>query len=342
MSKNKSQTWRFKGPLRLLQQRAFLLAAIRQFFAHKGLLEVETPVLASAANTDVQIEVFASQAINDRGHSYLRTSPEFFHKRLLSSGAGDLFEIAKVFRRGERTQLHNQEFTLLEWYRLDFQMFDLIEEVIELVQFLRLKMGEPELAIQSVSYQALFKQRAGFDPFDISLTALQQHCQKQGYAGSELSRTEALDFIFSIVIQPQLAAGQTRLEAADQSFSKDQPAAGLMIYDFPIEMAALAQAHPELSDRCLRFEFLWQGVELANGYQELTDANEQLKRFQQDNKTRLQQGKAALPIDQNLIAALTAGMPACSGVALGVERLMMCLLGYSSIDQVMGFVAENS
>ena len=330
MLKNNPDTWQFDGPLSLLQQRAFLCAAIRRFFAARKVLEVETPVLSSAANTDVQIDMFSSQPI-DAGNecAYLRTSPEFFHKRLLASGAGDIFELARVFRRGERTPLHNPEFTLLEWYRLDFQLFDLMREVIELINFLRAEHGDSELAIESVSYQQLFMRCAGFDPFDISLSAMQALCKERGYTGSALSRTEALDFVFSVVIQPQL-------EPVGQS------TAGLMVYDFPVEMAALAQAHPQHPDRCLRFEFLWSGVELANGYQELTDATEQLRRFEQDNQIRLQLGKSALPIDENLLAALIHGMPPCAGVALGVERLMMCLLGHQSIDQVMGFVAENS
>ena len=330
MSKNNPETWQFNGPLSLLQQRVFLCAAIRRFFAARKVLEVETPVLSSAANTDVQIEMFSSQPI-DAGneHAYLRTSPEFFHKRLLASGSGDIFELAKVFRRGERTPLHNPEFTLLEWYRLDFQLFDLMQEVVELINFLRTEQGDSDLQVESVTYQQLFKRCADLDPFDSSLSELQQGCENHGYAGSPLSRTEALDFIFSIVIQPQL-------EHADQS----KP--GLMVYDFPVEMAALAQAHPHHPDRCLRFEFLWHGVELANGYQELTDAAEQLRRFEQDNLIRMQLGKSALPIDENLLAALNQGMPPCAGVALGVERLMMCLLGKESIDQVMGFVAENS
>ncbi len=339
---NNLGSWRFNGPLCLLKQRAFLLSSIRGFFAAKSVLEVETPILSSAANTDVQIGTLSSQSIvESKEHSYLRTSPEFFHKRLLASGAGDLFEIARVFRRDERTQLHNPEFTLLEWYRLDFDMHQLMDEVIELIQYLRVQLGGAELTIESTSYQELFERYAGFNPFDISLSSIQDQCQAHGYTGSDLSRTEALDFIFSIVIQPQLNMTQNT-EEGNQAVDNNQQAMGLMIYHFPIEMAALAQAHAELPDRCLRFEFLWGGVELANGYQELTDAIEQQQRFEQDNLTRLKLGKPTLPIDQNLITAMTQGLPECSGVALGVERLMMSLLGYQSIDEVMGFMAENS
>ncbi|MGJ8662900.1 MAG: EF-P lysine aminoacylase EpmA [Marinicella sp.] len=330
MSKNNPHDWQFKGPLQLLKQRAFLLAEIRSFFRRKKVLEVNTPILSSAGNTDVQIDMFNSQALaTDQDSSYLRTSPEFFHKRLLASGAGDIFEMAQVFRRGERTRLHNPEFTLLEWYRTGFTLQDLMSEVIELIQYLCTQFKLEVLAVESISYQQLFERYVQLNPFATSLEALRQMCLQNGYSGSELSRVEALDFLFAVVIQPAIEKSKDCSE-------------GLLIYHFPVEMAALAQVHPQQSDRCLRFEFLWRGIELANGYEELTDADEQLKRFLADNDLRKYHGKPELPIDQNLIQALSAGMPDCSGVALGVERLMMCLLGCQSIDQVMGFTAENS
>jgi len=339
---NQAEFWRFDGPLRLLKQRAFLLSSIRDFFRTRHVLEVETPVLSSAGNTDVHIEMFSSQSIKANSKkAYLRTSPEFFHKRLLASGAGDLFEIARVFRQGERSRLHNPEFTLLEWYRLDFKLFDLMDEVTALIQFVRAGLGQSELKVETISYQVLFENWAGFNPFEISLSAIQERCKTHGYTGSELSRTEALDFVFSVVIQPRLESSRTDNSKTSAGVNQ-KTASGLMVYHFPVEMAALAQVHPEKPDRCLRFEFLWHGVELANGYQELTNATEQLQRFEHDNHMRLKLGKPALPIDNHLIDSLTHGLPECSGVALGVERLMMCLLGQQSIDKVMGFVAENS
>ncbi len=292
-------------------------------------MEVETPVLSSHGNTDVQIDMFASHPLLPEQHqSFLRTSPEFFHKRLLACGAGDVFEIAKVFRRGERSRLHAPEFTLLEWYRGGFGYRELMAEVIDLVRFLLAQLTGAQINVETITYQDLFKKCAAIDPFAIETGALQAVCNNHGYTGSALNRTGALDYIFALIIQPQLN------DAAHF-------APGLMIHDFPIEMAALSQAHPTNPDRCLRFEFLWQGVELANGYQELSDATEQHQRFVADNELRRQLGKAELPIDEHLLAALSHGLPACSGVAMGVERLMMCLLGFDSIDQVMGFHAEN-
>ncbi len=315
-----------QSPLSLLRQRAFLLSEIRAFFKQRKVLEVETPVLSSAANTDLQIEVFKTQNIaSSASSSYLRTSPEFFHKRLLANGSGDIFEVAKVFRHGESTPLHNPEFTLLEWYRLDFKMHDLMAEVVELIQWLRQKLDLPEMPINKYSYQQIFLEQLGFDPFAVGDDELNQMAQRAGYHGETLDRTAALDFMFAIQLEPLLKANQ-----------------GYLIYDFPIEQAALAEAHPDFPDRCLRFELLWGGVELANGYQELTDAEEQLQRFEQDNKNRQATGKPALPIDQNLIDALQQGLPACSGVAVGVDRLLMCLLGFDDIKQVLAFSADCS
>ncbi len=314
----------------MLQQRAFLCAEIRRFFAARQVLEVTTPVLSHHGNTDVHIEMFQTQALlPDHNAAYLRTSPEFFHKRLLASGAGDLFEIARVFRRGERTPLHHPEFTLLEWYRLDFNLADLMQEVVALVQQLLAAFVQPAIKVTTLSYQELFQTVVGLDPFSVSDQALHDRCQAHGYSGAALSRTEAFDFLFACVIQPELSAGQRFTD-------------GLLLHRFPVAMAALAAADPEQPDRCLRFEFLWRGVELANGYQELTDAVEQRARFVADNRLRQAADKAQLPLDEHLLAALDHGLPACSGVALGLERLLMCLLGLDDLDQVTGFIPENS
>ena len=314
----------------VIQQRAFLCAEIRRFFADRQVLEVSTPVLSRHGNTDVQIEMFQTQALlSDQAGGYLRTSPEFFHKRLLACGVGDLFEIAKVFRRGERTPLHHPEFTLLEWYRLDFTLQDLMQEVVTLVQQLCTAFGQPAISVATHSYQQLFQTVAHIDPFAISDSDLQDCCEAHGYSGSVLSRTEALDFMFACVVQPALAVNE-------------QFAEGVLIHRFPVAMAALAEVDPNQADRCLRFEFLWRGVELANGYQELTDATEQRARFDADNQLRLAAGKPILPLDEHLLAALDHGLPACAGVALGLERLLMCLLGLDDIDQVTGFIPENS
>lgn len=289
-------------------------------------MEVQTPIISSAANSDQQIEVFTTEAIHpDKDRAYLRTSPEFFHKRLLASGSGDIFEIATVFRRDEITPLHNPEFTLLEWYRLDFDFSQLMAEVDALFQMLAEKFKLTVNDTQFISYQDLFLQKAGIDPFNTSAIGLHKFCVNQGYHGSTLSRNAALDFIFAVVIQPQL----TDVD-------------GLMIYHFPIEQAALAQANPANPHSCLRFEFLFRGIELANGYQELQDGSLQRHRFEQDLAWRSNHQKPVLPLDEHLLSALDSGLPACSGVAMGVERLHMCLIAADDIKNVMGFYALNS
>lgn len=320
-------TWQFQSPLSQLRKRAFLMTKIREFFAQRRVLEVQTPILSRYGNTDVQIEAFTSQGIHsEQSKSYLRTSPEFFHKRLLASGSGDIFELAPVFRHGEATRLHNPEFTLLEWYRQDFKLVELMDEVVGLVFFLSESLGRSQPGVKKISYQEAFLRYAQIDPFTMNEAELNEFCTANNYGGSRLSRTEALDFVFAVMIQPQLDANILWL-----------------LFDFPVEQAALAQVHPKKSDRCLRFELIYQGVELANGYQELSDSDEQRRRFQADLLLRSESGKLDdIAIDEHLLAALSAGLPSCSGVAVGIERLHMCLVGADSIQDVMGFNVENS
>ncbi|GAA4814788.1 elongation factor P--(R)-beta-lysine ligase [Marinicella pacifica] len=319
-------SWSFQSPLERLQQRAFLLSKIRSFFAERNVLEVQTPILSSAANTDQHIEVFSTEPIvGTNKAAFLRTSPEFFHKRLLASGSGDIFEIAPVFRREECGDLHNPEFTLLEWYRLDFDLQQLMNEVDDFIQSMASHFHKKTAATESISYQELFISCAQVDPFDVSCEYLNKLCRQHGYRGNVLSRSQALDYVFALMVQPSLT-------------EKD----GVLVYHFPIEQAALAQPHPDDPACCLRFEYLFRGIELANGYRELSDAQLQRQRFEQDLLWRKQQHKPTLQFDENLLTALRHGLPDCSGVAIGIERLLMCLLGLDKLNQVMGFTAQNS
>lgn len=313
-------------PLTALQQRAFLYQQIRAFFQQLDVLEVETPVLSGHANTDVNIDVFSSQGIHRcSGRSYLRTSPEFFHKRMLASGVGDLFEIAKVFRLGEASKRHNPEFTMLEWYRLDFELFDLIDEVSALMQALLAAFDWPELPVRHSSYAELAETHLGFNPLNASVTTLNAHCRSLGYHGTDLDANQALDFLFGVGIEPKLSSDEL-----------------LFVYHFPASQAALAAINPDDAHTCLRFELLWQGVELANGYQELTDAKEQQRRFQADNTTRQAMGKSTLPYDQHLIDAMTSGLPNCSGVAMGLDRLLMLLTRTENLQDILPFPADRA
>ena len=320
------RNWESKCSLPVLKQRAFLMRQIREFFHEKNVLEVETPILSSAGNTEINIESFTSESINqDFPRSYLRTSPEFPLKRLLCSGSGDIFELGKVFRKGETSKTHNVEFTMLEWYRLGFNYLQLIEEVNELLISLMQDFGLSEPQIQNLTFNQCFEDYLEINLSETSTTQLNQICQQHNYDGSELNRDEALDFLFSMQIQPR--------------FPREKI---INVTQFPASQAALSMINPEDNSTSLRFETYFNGYELANGYQELTDAVEQKKRFDQDNVKRKKVGLNEIAIDENLLTAMQHGMSDCSGVALGVDRLSMLLLDRKQIDEVLSFHSKNA
>ncbi len=309
--------------LQVLKQRAFLLQKIRHYFESQDVLEVETPILSSAGNTDIHIDSFTSQAINpDFEKSYLRTSPEFPLKRLICSGVGDVFEIAKVFRLGEISRTHNVEFTLLEWYRLDFNYLQLIEDVKALFYKLFDAFEVSYKTSQTLTFFQSFQNILAINIEEITRKELNQVCAENGYSGSVLSKDEALDYLFATQIQP-------RLDKKCLTF----------ITHYPASQAALSEIDSENPLYSLRFEVFYQGQELGNGYQELTDGEELLHRFKEDNNQRKNH---TIRIDKNLINAMTVGMPACSGIAVGIDRLLMVLTGIDNISKVLSFNAENS
>lgn len=313
--------------LEALQKRAQIIKKIRHFFEERDVLEVETPLLGKTATPDPLIEAFKTSyqgPLAAKGQTlYLQTSPEFAMKRLLAAGYGAMFQISKAFRNGEMGRLHNPEFTMLEWYRPGFNYHDLIQEVSD---FLTDILEVPKA--DSISYQAVFEQYLGFNPHDLkacTISYLASVAQAQGLI-QELNELELdyngwLDLLFSEIIQPQLG-----LECPT------------VVVDFPISMAALAQVSSGVAQR---FEFYVQGLELANGYHELLEPQEQAQRFEEDFATREALGRAALPIDNKLLAALEAGLPPCSGVALGVDRLLMIALKADRLNQVMSFDLES-
>jgi len=310
--------------LQVLKQRAFLMSKIRAYFALKNVLEVETPILSSAGNTDINIESFTSEKIDhDCIKSYLRTSPEFPLKRLLCHGVGDIFEIGKVFRRGEISKTHNVEFSMLEWYRLGFNYSDLIQEVGELFKSIFSAFGKQISVTEIITFHDCFLHYLTIHPQQISIRELNKVCYTFGYGGSQLSRDEALNFLFATQIQTKL----NKLT---------------FVCLYPSSQAALAQINPEDSSTSLRFEVFYQGHELGNGYQELTNSTELQKRFETDNLVRKGNNSSQVSIDCNLIAAMQNGMPACSGIAVGIDRLLMVLLERDSISEVMAFTAHNS
>ncbi|MEX0914985.1 MAG: EF-P lysine aminoacylase EpmA [Wenzhouxiangellaceae bacterium] len=275
--------------------RAEIAAGIRRFFARRNVLEVHTPVITDSGVTDLHIE---SLSLADG--RFLRTSPEYSHKRLLAAGAGDLYELGPVFRAGEHGRLHREEFLLLEWYRLGWDWQSLANEVIELIDSLT---PNHDWTITFVAWRDLLQRTAGIDPETADNSELRTAAPG---APDGLDRPELLDWVFATRLQPGLPAGQLTV-----------------VHDFPACQAALARLKPGEPQWAERFEVFAGSVELANGYRELTDPVEQQRRFKADNLRRQSLGRARMPIDRDLIAALESGLPDCSGVALGVDRLMM-------------------
>lgn len=319
------QQWQPSAPIKNIIARARITAELRSFFTDRGLLEVETPILSEFGVTDVHLSVFETQFAapfqTQEKPLFLGTSPEYHMKRLLAAGSGPIFQIGKVFRNEEAGRRHNPEFTMLEWYRPHFDMYRLINEVDDLLQ--QILDCEPA---ESFSYQFIFQEYVGLDPLSAEKSELIKKAKEQGLVGAENeNRDTLLQFLFSEVVEPQI--GQER------------PAA---VYYFPTSQAALAQISSEDHRVAERFEFYYKGLELANGFNELTDANEQLHRFERDNKQRAAMGLPQREIDQRFISALQNGMPQCSGVALGVDRLVMIALGQEEIAEVISFSIENA
>lgn len=306
-----------------LELRARLYALIRDFFADRGVLEVETPILSAAGNTEPNIEGFSTMFSGhvDAGSAtrWLRTSPEYPLKRLLAAGVGDCYELGRVFRNGEAGRRHNPEFTMLEWYRLGMDHLQLAGETIELVRAALALVGR-EAHLVHLDYRDLFLDFLQVDPFDASLEELRQPLADIAMDPAGLERDDWLDLLLTHCIEPRFAADQITL-----------------ISDFPASQAALARIRPGSPPRAERFELYLGARELANGYHELLDPREQRARFDQDNARRLRRGQAELPIDMNLLAALEQGMPACAGVALGIDRLLMGMTGSHDIGEVLAF-----
>lgn len=317
--------WRPDAPIHNLRARARILAQIRQFFAERQVLEVETPVLSRCAVSDpfidsLEVSFGFRPGVEDE-RLYLQTSPEYAMKRLLAAGSGDIYQMAKVFRNGESGPRHNPEFTLLEWYRIGFDDRQLMSEVDALLRTLL-----PDLEVRYLSYAQLFETELGLDPHTASLERLQQVCRAHLDAPFEDDdRNTWLDLLMSHVLEP-------RLQGA------------VFVHSYPASMAALARLRRDEQGRqvAARFELFVNGIELANGYHELTDAAEQARRLEVDQQQRAVLGLPQRPLEQRLIRALETGLPACAGVALGVDRLVMLALGAESLEEVISFMMERA
>ncbi len=307
--------------------RARLYALIRKFFAHRDVLEVETPILSAAANTEPNIEsfmtCFSGPDAGGAAERWMRTSPEFALKRLLAEGIGDCYELGRVFRDGEAGRRHNPEFTMLEWYRIGLNHRAVAEESVALVRE-ALALVDREASVLHTSYRDLFLARLAIDTFDAPIDTLREPLSDIVIDAHGLERDDWLDLLLTHCLQPE--------------FPRD---CMTVIHDFPASQCSLARIRRDDPPVAERFELYLGPHELANGYHELCDANEQRARFENDNRRRRLRGQRELPIDENLLASLP-GLPACAGVALGVDRLLMCLADTDAIADVLAYAFDQA
>ena len=318
--------WQPGASLKVMKIRATLLARIRFFFEQKGVLEVDTPALSRCGCTDPAIESFRCEY---RGpHSadglplYLHTSPEFFMKRLLAAGCGPIYQLAHVFRNGESGRRHNPEFMMLEWYRPGMDHHALMDEVDALLTFALEGFSDYRPA-KRVGYRQWFADATGLDPWSDSIAAFRRFAEQQ-LESVPASMDDAeldpwLDLLVTHWLEPRLA---------DQR---------LFVFDYPPSQAALARIREDPLAVAERFELFLNGVELANGFHELADAEQQRERFKNENRLREQSGLTSVDYDEHLVAALQSGLPACSGVAIGFDRLVMLAAGLSDLDSALPF-----
>ena len=321
--------WRPGCSIELIHLRARLLHEIRLFFYAENVLEVETPILSQAVGTDPYLDFFStSQQQSKEENLYLQTSPEFAMKRMLAANTGSIYQITKAFRKGESGRLHNPEFTMLEWYRLGFDLQQLMDD-IELLLNRFLPDKRFSATAQRVRYADIFQQYTGLNALQFDQFEYQAASNKLGFPEAiKLCANEHntwLDFLFSHIVQQHLGE------------------AGLcMVYDYPACLPSLARLNSENPLLVERVEVFIQGIELGNGYYELTDSQQQTNRFEQEILLRKKNGAEKVNKDERLLAALQSGLPDCSGIAIGLDRLLMIISQQDSIDKVLAFPIENA
>jgi lysyl-tRNA synthetase class 2 len=318
--------WRPSASLAQLRLRAQLLAKTREFFDSRGLTEVDTPALVNHGVTDINLDSAEVRCGTRTG--FLHTSPEYAMKRLLAAGSGDIYQLCHVVRGDESGRHHNPEFMLLEWYRVGWTMDVLIDEVAELFNAVAVAAGRSERALQRIRYRDAFHAHFGFDPIATPTEKLLQCSINNGLdvdTAASLSRDGLLDFLIGVALGPTLG--------------KDQWVA---LTHYPASQAALAELDPQDPRVALRFEFYGNGIELANGFQELGHADQQRERFIADNAERRERGLPNRMLDEYLLAALEHGLPPSAGVAVGFDRLMMVATGAAHIRDVMTFTTEHA
>lgn len=313
-------TWRPTASLEMLSRRADVLRYLREFFRERGVLEVETPMLSHAAVQDAHLRSITVTARSPEAGRYLHTSPELAMKRLLAAGVGPIYQLCKVFRDGECGRLHNPEFTMLEWYRPGFDLHQIMDEVEALLDGL---LGTGPCA--HMAYGQAFEEHVGLNPHSASLAQLRRRARDVGVQfarGTRLDRNGLLDLLFSHSVAPHLGDGEPTF-----------------VLDWPVGQAALARIRSGPPPTAERFELFVNGIELANGYNELVDPLEHSLRLELEKWRRRQQRLEAVPVDTRFLAAVYSGLPDCVGVALGVDRLVMLATGAARVEDVIAFPA---
>ena len=308
--------WRPTATVSALRDRARLAATLRDFFTKRDVLEVHTPLLGRSANCDAHIQPAAATVVGSI--NYLRTSPEHFHKRLLAAGCGPIYELGPVVRDAEQGARHNPEFTLLEWYRPGWDEAQLIAEVIELLE-LCASLWELQFSVRELDYSQAIEELTGFDLGSAGASELARWASRRGLSSETDDRDEILDFVF----------GQVSDAFPEGTIT--------VVTGYPASQAAQAVVE---DNRARRFEIYWGSLELANGYYELTDADELTMRFAALLEQHTPEGRNPLPVDLRLLAALKHGLPECAGVALGFDRLLMALRQESHISAVLSFAYD--
>ena len=321
--------WRPTATPEALRRRAEMLAELRAFFAERDVLEVETPLLSAEAALDPHLdslhcEVEAPGLAKRR--MYLQTSPELPMKRLLAAGAGSIYQVCKAFRGGERGQRHNPEFTILEWYRVGWDHHQLMREVASLIETLLAESRCLEAAVYK-TYGELMKRHGGVDPYGTPTPALRQAVERTSSAeeAAGLNRDDLLSRLFVEWVEPNLASDRVTV-----------------VFDYPASQAAMARLNAGDPRTAERFEAFVGDIELANGYGELSDPAEQRQRLEHDLACRRKERRPEPPMPSRFLAALEAGLPHCSGVALGFDRLLGLDLEARRIDELIAFPIERA
>jgi elongation factor P--(R)-beta-lysine ligase len=324
MSAVPSTSWAPTASLDTLRLRARMLEKVRGHFAATGALEVETPVMVQAGVTDVHLESLQVQRADGSRAGFLHTSPEYAMKRLLAAGAPDIYQVARVFREGERGRRHNPEFTMVEWYRLGIDHHALMDDVERLLRLLLAPLRGVG-PTHRVTYVDAFIEVMGLDPIGAPTSDVHAAMVSRGAdipASIASERDALLDLAMATLVAPAFPADRITF-----------------LYDFPASQAALAQVRGPVASR---FEAFWGELELANGFHELGDPREQARRFEADRMERARRGQPDREPDRFFLEGLAAGLPACAGVALGFDRVLMIATGAKSIDEVIAFPVERA